>query len=100
MKNPSILVVCKHTGILATILRLIHKKEGWSALGAASTTEAEAVCTTTPIDLVLFGAGVEESEEQQLSSTLPLLRPKIHFVRHYGGGSGLLYAEILQALEV
>jgi DNA-binding NarL/FixJ family response regulator len=98
MKNPSILVICKHPDILAVILRLIHKKEGWTAVGAASTTEAEAICTTVPVNIVLLGAGVEESEEQQLSSSLPALRPEIHFVRHYGGGSGLLYAEILQAL--
>ena len=98
MKNPTVLVVCKHPDILSTILRLIHKKEGWTAVGAASAAEAEAVCTATPINLVLFGAGVDENEEQQLRTNLPALRPDIKFVQHYGGGSGLLYGEVLQAL--
>jgi len=98
MKNPEILVICKHPDILATILRLIHKKEGWTATGAASVKEAEELCTTTAVNLVLFGAGVDENEEQQLRNSLPALRPGIAFVQHYGGGSGLLYAEILQTL--
>jgi DNA-binding NarL/FixJ family response regulator len=98
MKNPAILVVCKHPDILSTILRLIHKKEGWTAVGTASATEAEAVCTSTPVNLVLFGAGVEETEERQLRNSLPALRPEIKFVQHYGGGSGLLYAEVWQTL--
>ena len=98
MKNPEILVICKHPDILAVILRLIHKRVGWKATGAMSTAEAVSLCSTTPVNLVLFGAGVDEAEEAQLLSTLPALRPGIHFVRHYGGGSGLLYGEILQAL--
>jgi len=98
MKNPTVLVVCKHPDILSTILRLIHKKEGWTAAGASSTAEAEIVCTATPVNLVLFGAGVDENEEQQLRNSLTALRPEIKFVQHYGGGSGLLYAEVLQTL--
>ena len=98
MKDPEVLVICKHPDILATILRLIHKKEGWKAVGAGSVQEAESLCSTKPVNLVLFGTGVEEKEEQQLRASLPVLRPQINFVRHYGGGSGLLYGEILQAL--
>jgi len=98
MNNPEILVICKHPGILATILRLIHKKDGWKAFGAGSVKEAESLCSAIPVNLVLFGAGVEEKEEQQLRASLPSLRPEISFIRHYGGGSGLLYGEVLQAL--
>lgn len=98
MKNPEILIICKHPDILATILRLIHKREGWKATGAMSAGEAESLCSTTPVNLVLFGAGVDETEEAQLLITLPLLRPGIRFARHYGGGSGLLYGEVIQAL--
>ena len=97
MNNPEILVVCKHPDILATILRLIHKKEGWKATGAGSVKESESLCSATPFNLVLFGAGVDKNEEQQLRASLSALRPGIVFVQHYGGGSGLLYGEILQA---
>jgi len=99
MKNPEVLVVCKHPDILATILRLIHKKEGWTAAGASTIEEAKSHCSTTPVNIVLLGSGVEEEEEQQLRDSLSTLRPGLCFVRHYGGGSGLLYGEIIQALS-
>ena len=98
MKNPDVLVICKHPDILATILRLIHKREGWTAVGTVSVEEATQLCGATPVNVVLFGAGVEESEELQLRASLPRLRPGIAFIQHYGGGSGLLYGEILQTL--
>ncbi|MBS1567145.1 MAG: response regulator receiver protein [Bacteroidetes bacterium] len=99
MNNPSILVVCKHPEILATILRLLHKKEGWKALGAGSVEQAESLCSGEPIQIVLFGAGVEENEEEQLRTNLSAIRPGIQFTKHYGGGSGLLYAEVFSLLE-
>lgn len=99
MNNPDVLVICKHPDILATILRLIHKKEGWKATGATSAREAEQLCGATPCNLVLFGAGVEEAEERQLRNSLSALRPEIKFIQHYGGGSGLLFGEILQAFD-
>jgi hypothetical protein len=42
---------------------------------------------------VLLGAGLSEDEAEQVRQhfTVPV-------VQHYGGGSGLLYAEIYQAL--
>jgi len=48
---------------------------------------------TISFDVVLLGAGLTEVESAQIrtSATAPV-------VQHYGGGSGLIYAEILQAL--
>lgn len=99
MKNPEILVVCKHPDILATILRLIHKKDGWKATGAASVEDAKDLCNKTSVNIVLIGAGIEEEEEQALQSSLAARQPGLRFVRHYGGGSGLLFGEIIQALS-
>ena len=96
--KPEILVIGTHPDILATILRLINRREGWCATGAGSVEEAINVFTTKEFNLVLLGAGISEDEEQRLRARLSSLNPSILFVPHYGGGSGLLYAEVMQAL--
>ncbi|HEY4151453.1 MAG TPA: hypothetical protein VGM41_21085 [Chitinophagaceae bacterium] len=98
MKKPEILVIGTNPEILKTILRLLNNKEGWCATGAVNMEEAIAVFITKDFNLVLLGAGLSEDEEQQVRSRLSSLNPSILFVPHYGGGSGLLYAEVMQAL--
>jgi hypothetical protein len=46
--------------------------------------------------LILIGAGITENDEKELRKKLKKQNTPI--VNHYGGGSGLLYAEIYQAL--
>ncbi len=98
MKNPEILVIGTNAEIRKTILRLLNNKEGWCGTGACSVEEAMSIFTTKAFNLVLLGAGLSEDEEQQLRTRLSSLNPAIIFAQHYGGGSGLLYAEVLQAL--
>lgn len=96
MKKTEILAICSHEGILGTILRLIRTNERWNATGAADVKEAVQLIDSRPFDLVLIGSGVDETDEQFLyrhSKTIPV-------IRHYGGGSGLLFGEIYQALEI
>jgi len=99
MRNPEILVIGTHAEILKTILRLLNNRQGWCGTGAGSVGEAIAMFNTKAFNLVLLGAGLSEDEEQQLRTHLSSLNPGITFIRHYGGGSGLLYAEVLQALS-
>ena len=98
MKNPEILVIGTHAEILKTILRLLNNRQGWCGTGVGSVEEAIAFFTTKEFNLVLLGAGISEDDEQRLRTRLSSLNPAIIFVRHYGGGSGLLYAEVMQAL--
>jgi hypothetical protein len=49
--------------------------------------------------LVLLGGGIEDESEDRLCAAFKALNPEIIIVQHYGGGSGLLTAEIYQALE-
>jgi len=90
-KEINILVVGKHPEIMKTILRLINNKPGWSGTGAFNANEA--LDQVAAADVVLLGAGLSEAETAQLKAGF-----SVSVVQHYGGGSGLLYAEIYQAL--
>ena len=96
--KPEILVIATHPDILKTILRLLNSREGWSGTGVSTIAKAIETFPTKDFNVVLLGAGLSESEEQQFRASLSALKPGIPCIAHYGGGSGLLYAEVLQAL--
>lgn len=99
MENPiQILVVGTNQPIMETIARLIDKDGRWKATMALSADEAYQCCKTCSFSLALIGAGLAELEELQLKERLRQLQPGLAVVKHYGGGSGLLYAEIFQGL--
>lgn len=93
-----ILVIGTHNKILETVLRLLNKQENWSATGVSSVAEALEVCPQKPYQVFLIGAGLTNEQEQELKVKMKLIHPEIHVISHYGGGSGLLYAEIHLAL--
>jgi DNA-binding response OmpR family regulator len=95
MKNIEILIVGKHPDIMKTILRLLNNKADWTGTGAFSADEALGLGKSVLFDVVLLGAGLSEVESKQIQDhfTVPV-------VQHYGGGSGLLYAEVYEALGV
>lgn len=94
MEKIEILVVGKHPEIIKTIGRLLNGK-GWNGTLAFSADEAIKHARSIPFNLVLLGAGLSEDETRPLRQhfTVPV-------VQHYGGGSGLLYAEVYQALGI
>jgi DNA-binding response OmpR family regulator len=94
-----ILVIGRHQEILATLLRLINQNSAWSASGTSNDKEAIEWFQTNNYDLVLLSSGIEEESERQLRSSFTAKNPSVIIVQHYGGGSGLLTGEILQALE-
>jgi hypothetical protein len=54
------------------------------------TTLASDAC----VDVLLVGAGLSPEEEAQLHAAAGAQTPKVPVVSHYGGGSGLLFAEV------
>jgi hypothetical protein len=48
--------------------------------------------------VLLIGAGLTAAEELNLTARAKEIHPAIHVIQHYGGGSGLLSAEIYLAL--
>ena len=99
MGKVEILVICRHEGILQTIVRLINNNPAWNATGAVTDDEALTAFTGHPFKLVLLGSGIEKASEDKLSMAFKIHDPSITIVEHYGGGSGLLFTEIYEAIK-
>jgi DNA-binding NarL/FixJ family response regulator len=95
-----ILIICTHQQITATIARLIDSKNDWRATTAYHIEEAFAKVASQHFDVILIGSGISDIEEHQLREQLTMSAINTPVVKHYGGGSGLLYAEIFQATNL
>ena len=96
--KTEILVVGTNAPILATVLRLLNSNEAWNATGVQGAEEVIAACESKPYEVLLIGAGLTEQEEADVTARILNNYPSIHVIPHYGGGSGLLFAEIYLAL--
>lgn len=85
---------------METIARLIDKEEKWLATIAYAVDEALAICKLKDFGLTLICGGLNKDDENQLSLGLKKIKSNLPIVKHYGGGSGLLYAEIYQGLAL
>jgi len=94
-----ILVIGRHNEILETVVRLLNKEENWMASGASSDTEAIRLFDEQKPAIVLLCAGIEDESETAIRQYCIDKNPSIIIIQHYGGGSGLLKNEILQALS-
>ncbi|WAC42336.1 hypothetical protein [Pedobacter sp. SL55] len=95
----NILIVCTNQRIAETIARLIDQREDWNAFIALSLQSALERCNAIKFDIALIGSGITATDEEEIKLHLKKLEMKTQVVKHYGGGSGLLYAEIYQALD-
>ena len=98
MSKIEILTIGRHPEILQTVVRLINNNPDWNATGALTDAEAIAAFAIQPFKLVLLGGGIEPESEDRLCAHFKAHNPEIGIVQHYGGGSGLLFAEIFQGL--
>jgi DNA-binding NarL/FixJ family response regulator len=94
-----ILVIGRHPQIMETVLRLINGQENWKGVGALTDGEAKIKFENENFDLILIGGGVEDKSEKELSTVFKGKNPTVKIVRHFGGGSGLLFNEIQQAIS-
>jgi len=99
MSKIRILTIGRHPEILQTVVRLVNDNPDWACTGVNSDDEAIATFTTQPFDLVLLGGGIEKQSEEKLCNVFKAHNPAIVIVQHYGGGSGLLTAEIYEGLR-
>jgi DNA-binding NtrC family response regulator len=97
--KTEILVVGTNEPIRATVLRLLNANESWNATGVSGVEEAIAACKNNNYAVLLIGAGLTDAEEVSLTAEAKEIHPAIHVIPHYGGGSGLLSAEIYLALS-
>jgi DNA-binding NtrC family response regulator len=99
MEKVSILYFGKHPEISATVIRLINSRENWTGKGVSDIAAAINLIRESPFNIILLGCGIPEPEELQFKDYLRLTHPAIKVIQHYGGGSGLLFNEILEALH-
>ncbi|MES2417133.1 MAG: hypothetical protein V4541_03040 [Bacteroidota bacterium] len=92
-----ILLIGNNKPIMETIARLVDKEGIWKATIAFSLNEALETVNTKDFKVALLCAGIPD--EQTLLEKLAAVKPTLPIVKHYGGGSGLLFAEIYQALS-
>jgi len=98
MQFTKILVVGTNQPIMETIARLIDKDGKWLATIALTLNDALESCYAKDFSLVLIGGGISEAEENVIKLHLETMQLAIPVIQHYGGGSGLLFAEIYEAL--
>lgn len=95
-----ILVIGKDAGILKVVLRLLneHPSASYHAIGSTDPDQARSLFAGTDIDLVLITNGIDATLDASLRKEFLTRRPGVRILQHFGGGSGLLFGEIAQAL--
>lgn len=99
MSTVKILAIGRHEQILQTVVRLINNNPEWEGVGAMTDKDAVQQFDHQVIDIILLCGGIEPESEKNLRAYFTAHRPHVKIVQHYGGGSGLLTAEIYQALR-
>ena len=96
----NILVIGKDPEILPVVLRLLndYKEANYHAIGTTDPHLARALFADVDIDLVLITNGIDATLDASLREEFLGRRPDVRILQHFGGGSGLLFAEIAQAL--
>jgi hypothetical protein len=96
----NILVIGKDPEILKVVLRLLndYKEANYHAIGTIDPHQAKALFADADIDLVLITNGIDATLDASLREEFLSRRPGVRILQHFGGGSGLLFAEISQAL--
>lgn len=79
--------------------RLLNARPEWKGICVCTDEEAISILKAQDVDLVLLGNGIGPECEYALRENLNVLKPGVKIVQHYGGGSGLLYGEIMSALD-
>lgn len=97
MKQLTILYIGRNQEITDTMNRLLNARKGWKGITTCLDEEALVMVKDTDIDLVLLGNGISAAAEEKLKAGLIHIRPALKIIQHYGGGSGLLYGEIMAA---
>jgi len=94
-----ILAIGRNEEILQTLVRLVNKNENWHAAGALTDAEAIHIFDQVHPQIVLLSNGIDDDSEKKLRGYFTKINPAVIIIQHYGGGSGLLSNEILQALN-
>jgi len=93
-----ILYIGRDSEITNVMNRLLNARPEWKGICVCTDEEAISILKTQSVDLVLLGNGISVECEKALRTQINALKPEVKIIQHYGGGSGLLYGEIMTAL--
>lgn len=99
MKKLEFLILGKNVPILEIVVRLVNANEEWHAVGFSDEELAKDYFRQNILDIVLLSSGIEAETEKNMQQFFKAEQPEIEIIEHYGGGSGLLKCEIMEALE-
>lgn len=97
--RTEILIIGRDQSILQTVVKLVNKEPSWIGTGAATDEDAIEKFHHHHFDVVLLTNGISDEEDKKLRAVFTHQNPDIIIIQHYGGGSGLLQAEIREALD-
>lgn len=86
------MVVGKKEEATDLIVRLLDKMDGYSCSATYSVQEMMENLRTTSYDVLLIGAGLDQSYENEFKKKALATQPNIKVVEHYVGVSGLLFS--------
>ncbi|WP_231491462.1 hypothetical protein [Pedobacter sp. Leaf170] len=96
--QTTILYIGRDTEITVVMNRLLNARPEWKGICVCTDEEAISILKAQEVDLVLLGNGISLKCEKALRANIIALKPDVKIIQHYGGGSGLLYGEIMTAL--
>ena len=101
LPSLNILVIGKDPEILKVVLRLLndYKQADYHAVGSTNPDQARSLFADTDIDLVLITNGIDPTLDASLREEFLTRRPGVRILQHFGGGSGLLFGEIAEAMS-
>lgn len=97
--QTTILYIGRDAEITVVMNRLLNARTEWKGFCVCTDEEAISIFEAHNVDLVLLGNGINPECENALRERLNALKPGVKIIQHYGGGSGLLYGEIMTALS-
>lgn len=99
MTTTHILYIGRNPEINQVMERLLNSHEGWQGTVVGDEEQAISLMHEHVFEVLLLGNGLTEAEEKKLRAIAELQHPYMAVIAHYGGGSGLLENEILEALD-
>ncbi len=99
MEKTKILAIGRHPEIMQTVVRLINNNPEWEGASALTDKDAVQAFDHEIFDLIMLCSGIEPESEENLRTYFTAHRPAVKIIQHYGGGSGLLTAEVYEALK-
>lgn len=94
-----ILIYGKNQEIIEVLERVINKNDEWIAINTTNYEELVNILSSKKIDILLFSSGIKSIEMEKIEEFCLNNHPNLNLLHHYGGGSGLLKAELTLCIE-